>query len=98
MSAQLELDSVPFQSHSPTSKEAAKSIAPDAATLRGLVYRTLQGHPEGLCDQEIQTLTGLDANTERPRRIELVKLGLAIDSGRLRATRSGRMAVVWEAK
>ncbi len=38
----------------------------------------------------------MNANTERPRRIELVAMGKVVDSHETRLTRSGRKAVVWK--
>ncbi len=48
-------------------------------------------------DQEIQEVLELDPSTERPRRVELVRMFLVRDSGLRRLTRSGRHATVWEA-
>ena len=48
-------------------------------------------------DEEIQRELPMSANTQRPRRVELVDARLIRDSGRRRATLGGAMAVVWEA-
>src|SRR5690606_26494940 len=38
----------------------------------------------------------MNANTERPRRIELQRAGLVLDSGTVRPTSTGQDAVVWQ--
>jgi hypothetical protein len=50
----------------------------------------------GGTDEELQDALGMNPNTQRPRRIELVERGLVRDSGRTRKTKSGRRATVWE--
>ena len=49
-----------------------------------------------MTDKEVQVLTGMAGDTERPRRLELLKAGLIEESG----TRmlDGRRSVVWRAK
>ena len=86
--------SAAYQSHSPTSMAAAVEIAAKAPTLRGQVLRSLRDDGPAT-DEQIQQRLGMGANTERPRRRELQKLGLVVDSGRTRPTLSGRQAVVW---
>ena len=86
--------STPYQSHSPTSMAAAVEIAAQAPTLRGQVLRSLRDDGPAT-DEQLQQRLGMGANTERPRRRELQKLGLVVDSGRTRPTLSGRQAVVW---
>ena len=49
----------------------------------------------GATDFEIQIALGLDGNTERPRRGELVTVGRIKDSGRKRRTPLGGQATVW---
>ena len=84
------------QAHSPTSREAAKRIAPSTATLRDQVLAFLQDRAEeGATDEEIQVGLNLNPSTERPRRIELVEAGFVSDSGTTRPTVAGRKAVVW---
>lgn len=87
-----------FQAHSDTSKAAAAEIETKARTLRGTVYSFLKiSNLYGATDEELQIALGMNPSTERPRRIELVELGLVRDSGRKRNTKSGRKAVVWVA-
>lgn len=83
---------------SPTSREAAKSIRPSAKHLRERVYAFIKSCGEyGAVDEEIQLALNMQGNTERPRRQELVLENppRIKDSGRTRATSSGRAAVVW---
>lgn len=87
----------PFQSHSETSIDAARSIRSDTGRLRAMVldYIRNASTPYGATDEEIQRVLGMNPSTERPRRVELVNLGLVRDSGYKRKTSSGRLAVVW---
>ncbi len=83
------------QSHSETSLAAAIAYAGRATTARERVFRLLEGSSEGLTDEELQTLLGMSANTQRPRRVELERAGLVQDSGLTRETSAGMLAVVW---
>ena len=49
----------------------------------------------GATDGEIQDALDMGGDTERPRRWELQKAGMIVDSGMRRRTRSMRMARVW---
>ena len=89
-------ESLPYQAHSETSREAAIMAAPNAKTLRAEVLKLLrQGGP--MTDEAIQRTLRMDPNTQRPRRVELVKGGFVKDSGLKGTTSSGRKAVLWEA-
>ena len=89
---------LPFQKHSATSRAAAESVV-NADSLEGLVLAFIQERgDEGATDLEAQAALKLDGSTQRPRRRKLEQLGLVFDSGRTRATLSGRQAVVWIAK
>lgn len=93
---QLDLK-LPFQSHSQTSCDAALSISPSRAETdrwRVLKYIRLNN---GACDFEMQSALLMSGDTQRPRRIELLKAGLIEDSGFRRRTGTGREAVVWTA-
>jgi len=85
-------------SGSPTSRAAARRIAPVAGTIRGdvLAYLREQG-AEGATADEIERALGRPGNTIRPRTVELRADGLIIQSDRVRPTASGRMAVVYVA-
>lgn len=50
----------------------------------------------GLSDEECQRNTGLDGNSQRPRRIECVERGWVRDSGYKRKTMAGWKAIVWK--
>ena len=86
----------PYQRHSSTSKAAAKALKPgkveEDRQLLLLALRTFSG---GLSDDGLQAYTGLPGDSERPRRISLLKDGLICDSGKKERTRSGKLAVVW---
>lgn len=86
----------PCQSHSETSRAAAQQIGPHLNRLQDMVLTFLrQRGAYGATDEEIQEALALNPSTQRPRRIELVAKGLALDLGPKRKTRSGRMASVW---
>lgn len=79
-----------------TSMEAARRIAVPSATLRAEVLRTVRAAgSDGATDDEIERRTGLRHQTASARRRELVLQGFLRDSGRTRATSSGRSAKVW---
>lgn len=82
-------------SNSTTSKDAAEAVC-NAAALREGVLNLLKLNPEGLTDEQIQDSMGLNGNTQRPRRWELVNAGLVIRKG-TRTVRSGHKAIVWAA-
>lgn len=86
----------PFQAHSPTSRAAAASIEPDTVTLRERVYRCILACGP-ITDEGISDALAMPGNTQRPRRIELVKAGRIVARGTLR-TQSGRQAVAWVAR
>lgn len=84
----------PYQKHSPTSRAAAEAIKPKIGPLHRAIMEHLRAFG-GSTDEELQENLIIAQNTQRPRRRELQQAGLVIDSGRTRATRSGRQAVVW---
>lgn len=91
-----DLPYLPFQSESDTSREAAAALADDVVvSLREQVYHCIRESVDGLTDDDVQRRLDLPGNTERPRRIELVRAGRIVDSGERRITRSGRRATVW---
>ena len=91
----LFLKPPPAQRHSETSRAAAASLTPAKLTGDRLrIYRYLRSRPDGATDEEIAAALAMNANTERPRRIELQKIGMIRLSG-TRATASGRKANVW---
>jgi predicted transcriptional regulator len=79
-----------------TRAEAHEQIKPVAKTYREQVYNFItERGAYGATDEEIQKGLNLDPNTERPRRIELVKSGHVVEAGVTRKTTSGRQAAVW---
>ena len=79
-----------------TSREAAKRMIPHLARLESLVLEAIRAAgPGGLCDHEIERVTGLKHQTASARRRELVLRGLIKDSGTRRKTDSGRDAKAW---
>lgn len=89
---------LPYQRHSTTSADAADLARAGAATQRDRVLAAIRAAGSaGLTDEQIADRLELNPSTGRPRRIELVERGQVRDSGRTRATRSGRQAVVWTA-
>jgi hypothetical protein len=87
---------LPYVATSETSQAAAKSVVPNARTLRAAVLRVIQALGP-LTDEQIQEALHMNPSTQRPRRVELVEGGHVRDSGRRAKTRSGRSAVLWEA-
>ena len=79
-----------------TSEVAAEMIEPRSSYRRELVFDAIKDAGlYGLTDEKGASATGLSAQSYTPRRNELVKLGLVVDTGRRRRTRSGRQAAVW---
>lgn len=84
----------PYVAGSETSEAAAKAIKPSTATLRYEVLEAIR-FLNGATDEQIQEFTGFNPSTSRPRRVELVRMGLVKDSGETRNTSSGRKATFW---
>lgn len=87
---------LPYQPHSETSREAAEELEPKASTLRAKVLDYIRKTGR-VTDEQLQEALNMNPSTQRPRRVELVKMGLICDSGTTAITRSGRRAVLWEA-
>ena len=80
-----------------TKLEAGASLrgAP-ARNLRSQVFRfVLRQSANGATNEEISDSTGIKLQTVCARRNELGKKYVLVDSGRRRATSSGRSAIVW---
>lgn len=83
--------------HPDTSFDAATLVYPRSGTQRRRVYDEIRKSGEsGACDIEVQDSLGMEGNSVRPRRVELVRDGLVRDSGRRRSFK-GRNCVVWVA-
>lgn len=79
-----------------TSDEAARRIAPVAPNQRGRVLAAItEAGTHGLTDDEGERITKMLPQSYTPRRGELVRLGLVVNSGRKRPTASGCPAAVW---
>ena len=96
---EIDFDDIPFDTLPPhvgaaTSLAAAIAIEPSADTLRGEVLAELR--KRDATDEQLQMRLHMNPSTQRPRRVELVKMGLVRDSGMRRNTSSGRKAIVWE--
>jgi hypothetical protein len=90
----------PYQKHSETSRKAAERIAPAVTALRRKVldYIKSMGHA-GATDNEGIADTGIGGSTYRPRRGELERAGLVVDSGGTRKSPGSRTpSAVWVAK
>lgn len=84
----------PWQKHSATSKEASRKIQAKTPSLRDKVYSVLKYR--AMTDEELSDTLGMNPSTCRPRRIELVGMGLVETVG-ISVTKSGRRAQVWRA-
>ena len=79
-----------------TSEVAAEKIESEAPTLRAKVYAMIRLAGEhGVTDEEGESWLEMRHQTYTPRRGELVRLGLVVDSGQRRKTRGNRPAAVW---
>lgn len=79
-----------------TSSVAATRIASAARTLRDRVYAFIASRgAHGATDDEGETALAIKCQTYTPRRNELARMGLVVDTGRRRNTASGRPAAVW---
>lgn len=79
----------------PTSTEAARRITTCVRAQHRRLLDLLAAHPDGLTDEQMQDLLGMNPNTQRPRRGELVTMKLVVKAGRRRETKSGTPAEVW---
>ncbi len=87
-------DTAPHVAGSATSKAAGKSVdrvSMGQRVLNHIVWNTSYG----CTDDELEQDLNMRHQTVSARRRELVLLGKVVDSGRTRATRSGRQATVW---
>lgn len=78
-----------------TSEAAALSVQDRAEIMRWRVLRTIRCMSGATCD-EVEERLGMRHQTCSARVCELRRMGMIRDSGRIRKTRSGRNAVVWE--
>lgn len=83
----------PYQPHSPTSREAARYVAPDLNRLQLRVLAFISDNPLSN-DERIQRGLHMNPSTQRPRRIELLRKGLIRQDGKSKTT-AGRWAASW---
>lgn len=85
--------------HPETAQEAAKEIKLRSGTQRAAVLlHLLEDHKAGMIgssDELIAAVTGLGPSSERPRRVELVRMGLVEPSGKTIRTSTGYEAMMW---
>jgi hypothetical protein len=79
-----------------TSVDAAKKIRHSTPRLRQIVHGYLLKHPLGATDMQMQRDLKMNPSTQRPRRLELVRLGFVEDSGE-RRVETRTKAIVWKA-
>lgn len=89
------MSELPYQQHSATSREDARSMENDARSQRQRVLDFIRDQGiNGATDEEIQDGLNMNPSTQRPRRVELMKMGRIAING-TRKTKSGRLASVW---
>lgn len=77
-----------------TSRKAAEKALGRSGSKRVQVAQALAIRP--MSDSQIQMHLGMSPNTQRPRRVELVEMGFAAATGRLRMNPQGCREIVWE--
>lgn len=93
----IEANSVRIGRRSPkTSQIAAERLLPRTGTKRKMVFDLIQASAEvGLCDHEIEDLTGWLHQSASSIRNGLMNDGWIKDSGQRRKTPQGNGAIVW---
>lgn len=85
--------------HPETAQEAAKAIKLRSGTQRAAVLLELfeanVSGLDGMTDETLQRTLRMGASSERPRRVELVRMGFVQDSGKREPTTSGQEAILW---
>ena len=95
--APLERNMVRLGRRSPkTSQNAAQRVLPRTGTKRKVVYDLIYAQgSNGLCDHEIEQLTGWLHQSASSIRNGLMNDGWIMDSGKRRVTPQGNKAIVW---
>lgn len=79
-----------------TSQIAAQRVFPRTGTKRWTIFEMIKGNGSfGLCDHEIEELTGWLHQSASSIRNGLMNDGWIIDSGKRRKTPQGNGAIVW---
>lgn len=86
----------PHARASDTSRAAAESVVKDVTRLRRAVLDAIGTEPDGLTCDQVEERLGIRHQTASARVRELAQLGLIIDTGERRKTRSGRSAAIWK--
>lgn len=81
--------------HPQTSIDAAQRFLGRSGTCRHRLMHALA--TMAATDEELQALLRIPANTQRPRRVELVRMGLVQASDQRRLTAAGNRSIVWTA-
>ena len=81
-----------------TSRKAAEKAFGRTGTKRRIIYDLIKSYPEGLCDHDIEALTGCSHQSSSSTRNSLMNDGLVYDSGIRRKTPAGNDAIAWKAK
>jgi len=80
-----------------TSFQAWESSINTSYNLKKMILELLSELEDGATDEELERILGTEkSRSARPTRYNLRNKGLVRDSGRRRATESGREAIVWE--
>ncbi len=67
-----------------------------SGTQRKMVLDLIKSaYPDGYIDEEMVQILGMNPNSQRPRRVELVEDGWTVDSGLRRLTSYSEEAIVW---
>lgn len=82
------------RNHPYTSFSAADLARISSGGRRRQVLEVLAYHGD-LTDEEIQDKISIPANTERPRRVELVDMGFVAATPYRRSTHAGVLSIVW---
>jgi hypothetical protein len=91
-------DIPPHVRGSDTSRAAAVAIAPRVLSQREQLLAFIRGRGAvGATDEECQQCGLFPANTQRPRRVELLRAGKIRRATFTRTTNAGRAAVVYVA-
>jgi hypothetical protein len=92
----LECGALPAPAHAPS--ETSRKARPTPTTMNEARAKVLHqiGRTGGCTDEDGHEGIGMNPNTWRPRRVELVRMGLVRDSSQTWVTFDGRDAVVWE--
>lgn len=77
-----------------TSRTAARAVSVKSGSGRGMLLRALRD-AGSLSDYEMQNATGMKSSTQRPRRVELVDIGLVRPSSELTRRHEGSAWTVW---